>query len=137
MTPLTQRATKVFKQLVADLKQPGDSKKIDNTNGVFMAVHVDFIAVNEHGRHYAVAHYYEQYGDLMADPEMTFLYSAVDGQVYPLTFRQDSFPAVNQVAATAEAGESIKCSLKVQQDIARFANLWLKNINAQQGLKGG
>ena len=78
MKNLNQKATKVFMLLVDGLKEPGDAKKIDNTNGAFMTVHVELIHQNEHGRHYSIAHYYEQNGDLMRDPDVVFLLSAID-----------------------------------------------------------
>ena len=136
MKNLNQKATKVFMLLVDGLKEPGDAKKIDNTNGAFMTVHVELIHQNEHGRHYSIAHYYEQNGDLMRDPDVVFLLSAIDNQVYPLTFRQDGCPQVDQVAATANDSESICFNHKVQADITDFANMWMKNICEQQGLKG-
>ena len=135
MKQLNQQATKVFNILVEGMKRPGDGKKIDNADGAFMAVHVDFIHANEHGQHFAIAHHYLQHGDVMNDPEMVFLLATADNQVYPLTFRQDGGLPINQVAATADDGESIRSNQKLQDDLVSFANMWMKNIKEQQGLK--
>ena len=45
-------------------------------------------ALPPHGRWpiFSLAHYYEQNGDLVCDPDVTFL---VADQVHPLTFEQD------------------------------------------------
>jgi hypothetical protein len=131
---LNQEATAVFNRLIDGLTRIGNAKKIDNTDGVFMPVSVEFIYENEHGKQFSVTHYYELNGDLMADPDMTFLVSAVDSRVYPLTFRQDGYPPVEHVAAMAIDGEKILQRAKQQQDITRFANMWMRNIQAQQGL---
>jgi len=137
MKSLNPKATKVFLRLIDGLQKPGDAKKIDNANGAFMAVHVELIHQNKHGRHFSIAHYYEQQGDLMRDPDMVFLLSASDSQIYPLTFRQDGFPPVDQVAAEAADGESIRFNRKIQADLVSFANLWMKNIREQQGFEEG
>lgn len=134
MKHLTQSAAQVFRILVEGLKNPGDARKIDNADGAFMAVHVDFIHANEHGQHFAIAHHYLQQGDVMNDPEMVFLLTTADNQVYPLTFRQDGGLPIDQVAATADDGESIRFNQKLQSDLTSFANMWMKNIKEQQGL---
>ncbi len=135
MKHLNKTAKKVFLLLVDNLKKNGDAKKIDHSDGTFMAVHVELIHHNKHGRHFSIAHYYEQCGDLMRDPEMTFLFSATDNEIYPLTFRQDGCPQVDQAAAAANDNESIRFNPKVQADITGFANMWLKNIKEQQSLE--
>ena len=136
MECLNRNATAVFHRLIEGLTEIGNAKKIDNTNGVFMPVSVEFIHENEHGKQYSITHYYELNHDLMADPDMTFLVSAVDSRVYPLTFRQDGYPQAEHIAAMAMDGESILCRPKQQQDITRFANTWMQNIHAQQRLEG-
>jgi len=134
MKQLNQQATKVFNILIEGMKRPGDGKKIDNADGAFMAVHVDFIHANEHGKHFAIAHHYLQQGDVMNDPEIVFLLAATDNQVYPLTFRQDGSFLIEQVTAIADDGESIRSNPEQQIDLTRFSNMWMKNINEQQGL---
>ena len=73
LKPASKSAAKVLDTLVAGLVEPGQSKKIDNTGGAFMPVHVECISETAHGVMYSVAHYYEAQGDLVADPEMELL----------------------------------------------------------------
>ena len=135
MRNLNPNSTKVFNKLIDGLSELGQSKKIDNTGGVFMLVSVEFIHENEHGKQYSITHYYELNGDLMSDPDMTFLLSAVDNHVYPLTFRQDGFPPVEHIAAMAIDGEPLYQQEKQQKNITAFANMWMQNIQVQQGLE--
>ena len=94
---LDKSAEKVFHTLIEGLKEPGDAKKIDNTNGTYMPVHVEIFDRSQYGNHVSIAHYYEQNGDLMKDPEMTFL-ASLKGSVLPMTFEQDGGIPVCQVA---------------------------------------
>jgi len=50
-----------------------DHKKIDNAEGTIMALHVECIGKCNLGSIFSLAHYYEQHGDLMRDPEMLFI----------------------------------------------------------------
>ena len=75
----------------------------------------------------AIAHFYEQNGDLMYDPEMTFRLDTEKGVLEPLTFRQDGgFPIYQQVYP--EPGKWIP---KLRNDLNAFAEQWLKNIEEQ------
>ena len=75
----------------------------------------------------AVAHTYEQNGDLMYDPEMTFRIDAAKGTLEPLTFRQDGMPQIYQ-EVYPKPGVWIP---KLQKDLSAFTEQWLKNIEAQ------
>lgn len=132
MKKLTQKAAQVFLKLIENLNEPGDSKKIDNSNGAFMAVHVEMLRKIEEpfGYVYSVAHYYESNGDLVCDPDMTFLFLSA-GTIIPLTFEQGGM--MYQEAATLEDGKLLVKESQ-QKDITNFANHWLSNIKEQQGL---
>lgn len=41
---------------------------------------------------YSMTHYYEQNGDMMRDPDMTFYVDREQGLIVPMTFRQDGCP---------------------------------------------
>src|SRR5208337_2448339 len=94
---LGKRAEKIFRQLIEGLQEPGDHRKVENTGGTFMAVNIDVLSTTEKqvpGRtepwyelRVAVAHNYEQNGDLMADPDVEFLVTPLG--VAPLSFQQD------------------------------------------------
>lgn len=135
MKHLSQKATQIFLKLIEGLNDVGDSKKIDNSNGTFMAVHVEIIAQADPqairgGFVISVAHYYEQNGDLVCDPDMTFLYYPA-GHVSPMTFEQGG--VMYQVAAKFDDGRLLFNS-KQQAEITTFANQWMLNIKEQQGL---
>lgn len=135
---LSKTATAIFKALVAMQEESGGSHlKIDNAAGVYQYVsferlcEVDFCgsrAIN-----YSVAHYRKMGGDLVPDPDMTFYAFTVNGElvVVPasfqnqLTYREGIFRDKDgwKVRKNEQAGE------------VDFANTWLKNIKAQQGLE--
>ena len=75
----------------------------------------------------AVAHTYEQNGDLMYDPEMTFHLDTERGTLEPLTFRQDGgLPLYQEVYP-----EPDRWNPKLRNDLSAFAEQWLKNIEMQ------
>ena len=81
-----------------------------------------------HGRWpiFSLAHYYEQNGDLVCDPDVTFL---VADQVHPLTFEQGGL--VHQVAVQFK-GQAIHLNEQLQRQITEFCNQWLRNVADQQ-----
>ena len=98
-----------------------------------MAVHVEKIGQNASGTVFSVSHYYELNGDLMADPDMTFLKGA-DGNYYPLTFQQDNMGIYQGAAVWDDEGKLKGYRPKMQADMTSFANIWMKNIKNQQSL---
>ena len=131
MKPLSKQATQVFFKLVNELVNPGDYKKIDNTNGAFMPVSVDYVWKNKHGKVYAVSHYYTQNGDKMADPDMTFLVQ--EGNVFPMTYQQDGL-GIYQRAIIADDEETLHFNPRLQRELVSFANTWMRNIKYQQDI---
>jgi len=77
-----------------------------------------------------VAHYHEQNGDLMRDPEMVFLRDK-DGRFFPTYFLQDGGLGFEQESADVGKGTFQPA---MQAEHASFANLWMKNIREQQHL---
>ena len=132
LTPLSQRAARVFAHLTRDLNRIGDARRFDTARGTFMAVSVERI-----GRHtFSISHYGEQNGDLMADPDMTFYRDPASGCVYPMTFRND-YVHVHQEAAWLTSNETSieRFRPKLMRELATFAAQWFVNINEQQNLK--
>jgi hypothetical protein len=109
-----------------------DHKKIDNAEGTFMALHVECIGECNLGPIFSLAHYYEQHGDLMRDPEMLFIH-AEDGGYYPVEIWQDAVNS-HSVGVLIEDGKAISIDETEQADMTMFAEVWLKNIWEQQGL---
>ncbi|MEO7032882.1 MAG: hypothetical protein ABI548_03540 [Polyangiaceae bacterium] len=123
-------ASKVLDKLVAELAEPGDARKVDNTGGAFMPAHVELVGPSEHGTVYSVAHYFEQNGDLVADPEMELLRDR-NGNWYPVSITM----AIGHKRALL-LGEGGKARVDEREYRAelRFLSVWMKNIKSQQGL---
>jgi hypothetical protein len=110
-----------------------DHTKLDNAEGVFMALHVECIGRCNLGHIFSLAHYYEQHGDLMRDPEMLFI-KAEDGGYYPAEIWQDAVNSHN-VGVLIEDGLAVSIDETEQADMTVFAEVWLKNIRVQQGIE--
>ena len=133
MKAINPQARKVMDKLVEGVDiEANESKKIDNTKGVFMPVHVEVVALCNLGRIFSIAHYYTQNGDLMRDPDMEF-FQGDDGEYYPISFWQDA-PPVRDEAVEWKGNEISGIRPKLQAALATFANTWMKNIKEQQGL---
>lgn len=133
MTRISKHAAKVLDKLTQGLTAIGDNKTIDNSAGTFMAVHVGVIGMVYGDQPLVrIAHYYEQNGDLMADPEMVF-WRGCDGNYYPTYFVNDG-TGYEKESVIFEDGQPKRFWPAVQKDQAWFANTWLKNIKLQQGL---
>ncbi|MEQ8787453.1 MAG: hypothetical protein RIC55_14210 [Pirellulaceae bacterium] len=137
MLSINKRSITTFQKLMEGLSEVGDSKKIDNAEGAFMPVWVEIIGKPDLGAALrdgicivSVAHYFEQHGDLCADPEMTFLVG--DGAIYPMTFRQDNI-AYSEVAMFFDEGK-LMINEEAQTRLVVFAQEWLSNIAEQQNL---
>ena len=133
MKHLTKQATSIFNKCIDGLKEPGDHRRIGDADSGFMPLIVECVDTWGQGLIYSLAHYAEQNSDLMCVPEMTFLVGK-DGQVFPLTYRND-FMGVSQVAAEPnEQRDGIRFDSKLQAELCTFAAQWLKNIDEQQDL---
>ena len=131
MTTVSRNAAAVLDELTADLNV-GDSRKVDRGLG-FMPVHIEHLQRSGLGLHYSLAHYYEQNGDLVPDPDVVFVRGA-DGWS-PISF-QDSLAF--RVAVHFHEDSTIEVDEKEQRDLVRFCNHWMRNVQEQQGLpKGG
>ena len=130
MYSLNFSATAIFEKIIAL-----DKLKFENSGGTFMAVSFECIQTfNDDAKIYSMAHYYEQNGDLMADPEMTFL--KYGREIFPLSYRLDGLGIDDLAAKIFFENEKLKGSvnLKKQKELKVFAQMWLKNIKQQQEL---
>lgn len=134
---LGKRATKQFCRLIKGLEfSPGESKKIDNAAGLFMPCSIEVVG---RGKDYTIisfSHYGEQNGDLMADPDMTFLVMqgvVTQYLIYPMTFRNDYLGIYQESITLDEDGRQL-INPRLQRDHTDFANLWMNNIVKQQGI---
>lgn len=78
----------------------------------------------------AVAHYYEQNGDLMADPDMTFEIDHEKQTLNARSFQQDGF--LGRYDCVIREDGSV--NERMEKELNSFAKTWLKNIK-QQGYK--
>lgn len=131
MKPISKTAQQTLEILISGLSYGGTShRKIDNGGAGIMAVSVEIIGP----RFVSVAHYYEQNGDLMADPEVVFWHGP-DGRFYPVEYKQDNLGSYQRLVVFDDAGQPVKISPRAQANVASFSTTWFRNIKIQQGLR--
>lgn len=131
MLAVNEKTQRIIDHLAGLAEQAGGAATIDNAAGTFMAAHVEHL-----GRGLlSVAHYGQQNGDAMRDPDMVF-WRNPDGKWCPHSFQND-YAGVYQEAfpfgadgKPAEAPER----LGLQRKLAGFAAMWMENIVDQQGI---
>ena len=109
------------------------TSKIDNTDEAYMPVYIEIIDRSETYKHISLAHYGEQNGDMMRDPEMLFALHKETRQFIPYYYRND-YMGVEQYSVKW-TDEGILLNRRLQADHTTFANQWLRNIAAQQGIR--
>ena len=91
----------------------GSHAKINN-NPACMPVVIEKVGrLPGYGEIISIAHYGEQSGDLMADPEMEF--TIIGGDYYPISFRNDYLCKHNSIF------EDDGINLPLQHDLTTFA----------------
>lgn len=130
MTSVSKSAKQVLDTFTEGLTTLGAATKLDNAPGVFMALHVECIGQVNEGKLYSVAHYYEQNGDLIRDPDIVFLKDS-EANYYLVSYQQDGL-GIYQEAVIFEADTIKGIRPKTQRDIASFCTLWMNNIREQQ-----
>ena len=111
--------------------EPGFHIKIENSP--YMALVIEDI--QELGPHgfpvISVAHYGEQNGDLMRDPEMLFEISK-NGEKTVLTphYWRNDYVGIAQYSATIGDGR-LTINQKLQREHAEFAEMWDRNLRDQ------
>ncbi len=95
-----------------------------------MAIHIENIGSIKGYPYFSIAHYYKQNGDMVADPEMTFI--NVEGNIYPVNYTQHNLGLFTESIRMVEG--SLMVSKRMQANHVSFANQWMQNIKDQQGL---
>lgn len=131
MKQLNIESTKTMKIMVG-MAEDG-YVKINNSDGSFMSVILEVILEDEKIKIISLAHYYLQEGDLMADPEMCFIYNKGQEVYWPSYFKQDSI-GIEEESIEIQNGKIKRVNLMMQKEHTIFANMWLKNIKYQQNL---
>jgi len=130
---LNKKSTVIFKKLIEDLTWENSSRKIDTTENTFLPVHVELIGAAGSWNLYSIAHYGQQNGDAMRDPDVTFYHYKKENieAVIPSTFRNDYIGKFDEVAIIDE-NDKIKTAPKALNNLISFCNIWLTNIKNQQ-----
>jgi len=135
MKAIRKNHGRMLDQLTEDWPEgPDGFWKYDNANGSFMAFHIEHCKTTSMGEIFSLAHYYEQNGDLMRDPEVMIL-KGEDGDWYPLSFRQDGGLSIDRSYTRWEDGYVVGVAIAQQKDLASFCNTWMQNVRDQQKIK--
>jgi hypothetical protein len=129
MRAINKSARKVMYVLTENCKNIGDHEKFHTEP--YMDVSVEHIGDCNLGPMFSVAHYYEQNGDLMRDPEMRFIESE-DGEYYPHYYRQDGLGIERECIRWDREGNVLGILKHEQSNQAVFAGTWMRNIKNQQ-----
>lgn len=144
MKALSKTAAAVFQTAVEAIPADAQSTTIDNAPGRYMALHVEHIGGNHYGELYSFAHYYEQNGDLMRDPDVVMLRSepmpdgrclGTPGQFFPLSYRQDGLGIDREYVVFSHDGPGWSINRRWQADLASFCAGWARTLQDQQGLR--
>ncbi len=134
MKKVNRKATKVLDKMRSMMKE--NYLKINN-NETFMPVVVERVGSIVVGKQdcelISVAHYGEQNGDLMRDPEVVFIRDG-SGNYYPESIIQDYVGVCRTVVGRDDTGKAVRFNPRQQRDIAEFTGRWMENIRHQQGL---
>ena len=108
----------------------GNHARINN-NPAYMPVIVEKVGhLPGYGEIISIAHYGQQNGDPMADPDMEFV--IVGGDYYPISYRNDYLRQQQNVFQLDPEGKPEKINKILQDHLTSFANHWLRNIENQQ-----
>lgn len=132
-TPLSEKATEIFFKIFDHTDEDG-CLKLNNAPGIFMEVSGEMFLITGAYQYY-LAHYFEQNGDLMHDPSITFIEVCSTKKVYALDITQ-SATGTYQEPCFYKGGQVHVISGKEQQhkELTAFAEQWLNNIKSQQGI---
>lgn len=126
MKTITGKQSEIFHAIINKLED--GYLKLDNDKN-FMALSVECIGGNNLYNFYSFAHYYEQNGDLMRDPEVCFAVDK-DKNIIPYSFRNDGLGIFQE-----SIHFDTNCYFKRKQaDLTAFCFEWLNNIKDQQKL---
>lgn len=126
MTPFSKKAAAILDTLTKGLDNPGDSCKFDRNPDAYMALSVECIGHNL----YSLAHYFEQNGDLVCDPDGVFFRSEI-GTWHPVSVQYATGTYI-RVMELDGRGQPSKWNPRGYRDLKSFMTTWLTNIKHQQ-----
>ena len=127
MKTLDKKASEILRGLLAL-----QTAKIDNSDGTYMPIHIEIIEKTDKYNHISLAHYGQQNGDAMRDPEMIIALHKESQQFVPYYYRNDYMGMEQYSVRWTEEG--VLLNRRLQADHTTFANQWLRNIATQQHL---
>ena len=139
MKELSEPAQKVFAAAIVKLGKR-QHLRIGNAQGSYMPLVVEaigftkFVGNETTFRVYSFAHYGQQNGDAMRDPDVVMLRCPATGTLYPISFRNDYVGIENDALVYNDDGGITGVHEKMQTDIATFCTMWASNLHHQQGL---
>ena len=125
MRPLSKKHAAIMNTLTQGMDDENPHRRIDNTAGAFMAVVVEKVGPDR----WSIAHYYEQNGDLVPDPDLELVRQ--DGGWFPVAITQ--WCGYRCAARTDDHGRIATYNRAAYASLRSFAGTLLSNIKAQQG----
>lgn len=133
--PLSPKAYQIFKAL-ADMARADHEHAAKLDRSEFMPLYIEIICeVSATEEQISLAHYGKENGDLMRDPEMIFFHDRKEGKAYAMNYRNDYFGTWEVSIKEGTDGRPFMVHRPRQRQHTDFAELWLKNIKSQQGIK--
>lgn len=118
-----QKNYEALKAIIPDLDTFKAAKKLSSRG--YMDLHIDFLGVDRPGvRRISMAHYFQQNGDMVADPDMEILIHLESQMLEAVTY-QDQF-GYKQVYPQPGMFDP-----KLKKSLNQFLSTWLKNLRSQ------
>lgn len=133
MYALKKEAQAIFMRIIEEVEKNDGWVKFKN-NTSFMPLSAEFLYSNSTGKIFSLAHYGELNGDLMKDPDMTFIVYP-SGLIYPYEYQNDYLGKYQKCIEFGDSGNIITTSQNLCKSMTEFANIWLLNISEQQNIK--
>ena len=131
MRKVNSKATKVLERIRKLACAASGHVKIDNAPGAFMPLCVERLSSLPKGELWSLAHYGEQNGDLMADPDIVFL--RVDASTwFPVEFTNHYVGMYQELVKLDTDGSPKTFWQTPQRDAAIFVGTWMENVRHQQ-----
>ncbi len=127
LLPMSKKDSKILDKIFGEMEE-GTSKRIDNSKS-YMYLSAERLADNL----YSMAHYFEQNGDLVADPDIELLRTK-DGKWYPVALQQSMGNYTRAIESYDSEGNPTRGYPMRYSELRSFLSMWLKNLKSQQRL---
>lgn len=103
-------------------------------NPGYMRLVIERVGIGPHsGDLVSVAHYYEQNGDAMRDPEIVFEVEPLGWT--PVEYTQDNLAVYQRLVWTDPETKEIICAPRALKSVKEFAEMWDTNLREQGFIK--